>query len=1094
MCFATLSSLAALPEFDFTTAAGRTGWLPANHVGPLAGSTSGLTGTIIGGDPFLIGPAADYPAGRPLWLRLRLKSDQGGSCQVFYHPSPAPPTEVNSVRFTVAAGRWVEGRMPLPALGAGYRMRIDPPGTSGQFTLGALRFEERGPLPDFDFTTVPEVNDWTPQHDLANFGASPDGLRMTLTGGDPYFAGPARNYPTTAPLWMHLRLRSDEGGMAQVFYYRTGPDEGNSVRFYVPAGDWFDAKVRLPALGNGYRLRLDPPGSGGTCVLARLRFEERLAFAPPDWPQPTVPDLGANPASLESGPVKVVHGRGELGGFELQVNGQRMACGNRAQLVGYVRDGAARWFRLGGANSQFSLTHQPLQTLADAQIGGRLTARLVCPDPDGATWEIEQTFRLNTAGSLATETKVRVDQPRDVLHLPFLTLLPGLGSYGTNKSQALLAGIEYLENEPSSSTADLNAPASDRQVADALKLTFPLMVVAAEGNYLGVAWNREQATNLCAVFDTPDRLFHSGAQVMGLLFPGSDGLNREESSLLPYDTTRLIANRTLTVSALILGGTGDTVIPAVQQFVQSYGLAPLPAPGMSTIAFYQLAARGWLDSQIRDGDQYRHAAPGFGSMPAADAALWMDWLAPRVGDTALAGRLTEASTRALALVAPGSLNASQVGHVRYPAPALVQRRTTEHATAAREQGRAVLRHFRPDGTVKFTKRPDGPDYGRTHWADHANGQTAASLVSLLEAAAFSGDRQLITDGARLLRQTITNYHGTVPRGAQTWEIPLHTPDILASGHLVHAFVLGYELTAAPEFLAEAKYWAWTGVPFVYVTPPTDRPVGPYATIPVLGATAWVAPNWIGLPVQWCGLVYGEALYRLARHDTSGPWRQLADGIAISGIQQTYPATDANFVGLLPDSYNLRPQSRNGPNINPATVLAPTSRWLGQNAYDHCAFLRHGFMVHAPGILDSVEERADGVRFTVHGWPRLPYEILVVGMTQKPVVRVNGSPTALTPPHQYQAAEGRLILQLSGTATVEVLHPAQAALRIEPGPVPATVRVSWPAAASAYQLESTDAAGEPATWAALPSPPEPAAGRMNVDQPATAPAAFYRLAR
>jgi hypothetical protein len=312
--------------------------------------------------------------------------------------------------------------------------------------------------------------------------------------------------------------------------------------------------------------------------------------------------------------------------------------------------------------------------------------------------------------------------------------------------------------------------------------------------------------------------------------------------------------------------------------------------------------------------------------------------------------------------------------------------------------------------------------------------------------------------------------------------------------LVHAFVLGYELTAEPEFLDEAKYWAWTGVPFVYITPPTGAPVGPYATIPVLGATAWVAPNWIGLPVQWCGLVYGEALYRLARHDAAGPWRQLADGITISGVQQTYPDTDSNYLGLLPDSYSIRPQSRNGPNINPATVLAPASRWQEQNAYDHWAFLRHGMMVHVPGELEEFEEHADGVRFTVRGWPRHPYEILVVGLTQKPEVRLNGKLTNLVLPHRFQSGEGRLILQLEGTVVVEILHPAVAALRIEPAPQADGVRVSWPTAASAYRLESAPTVGPSAAWVAVEMSPATITGRLTVYQPATAPATFYRLAR
>ncbi|MBK9138799.1 MAG: hypothetical protein IPM17_08570 [Verrucomicrobia bacterium] len=1085
---------ASLPAFDFTTAAGRTGWTAANQISQFTGGVEGLSGVITGIDPMVIGPAADYPAGQPLWLRLRLYSETGGWCQVFYFPAGGQPTEARSVGFVAPAGRWVEGRVAVPALGARQRMRIDPPGSSGRFTLASLRFEARGPLPDFDFTTVPDVGEWTPQHHLSGFGPGPDGLHMTITGLDPYFAGPPRDYPDGTPLWLHFRLRSEQGGMAQVFYYRTAPSEAESVRFYVPGGDWHEAKVRLPALGKGYRLRIDPPGSGGACIVSRLWFSERVTFAEPTWPKPEPSVLGADAPAIQSGPLRVIHATNRLGGFEVRVNNILMACGNAAPLVGYVLDGAARWFRLGGEGATVTVVGQPLQHLADAQIGGRLTARVTCADPDGATWEAEQTFRLNTAGSLMVETRVRVDQDRDVLHLPLLTLLPGLGSFGTNKTQALLAGVEYLENEPSSSTADLNPPDSNRQVPDVLKLTLPLAVVAAEGQYVGFAWNREAAINVCAFFDTPDRLFHSGAQVMGLLFPGSDGLNRDESSLLPYDTARLPANRTLTVSAILLGGEGATVVPAVRQYVELFGLASLPSPGMTATDFHRLAARGWLDSKIRDGDQYRHAAPGFGSGPAADAALWMDWLAPRVEEAALAGRLSEAARRALGLVPSGSLNQALVGHVRQPAPALVYRRTVENAVAARDFGRSLLGRFRPDGTIQYRPSAGGLDYGRTHWADHANGLTAATLVAVLEAAAFSGDRQLIAEGVRRLRQAVTNYAGTVPRGAQTWEIALHTPDILAAAHLVQSFVLGYELTAEPEFLAAARDWAWTGLPFVYLTPPTDHPVGPYATIPVLGATAWVAPNWIGLPVQWCGLVYAEALYRLARHDQTGPWRQVADGIAISGIQQTYPATDAEYLGLLPDSYNLRPQSRNGPNINPATVLAPAARWLGQPVYDHRAFLRHGLIVHAPGVVDEVQERADGVAFRVRGWPSEPYEILVVGLSQRPEVRLNGAPLYLSPPHVFQAAEGRLILRLQGNATVDIRHPAQAALRIEPARQQGRVRVFWPASAARYQLESTAGLGPIAEWARVTASPEGVGGEFAIEEPTDAAAAFYRLAR
>src|SRR5688500_11826110 len=163
--------------------------------------------------------------------------------------------------------------------------------------------------------------------------------------------------------------------------------------------------------------------------------------------------------------------------------------------------------------------------------------------------------------------------------------------------------------------------------------------------------------------------------------------------------------------------------------------------------------------------------------------------------------------------------------------------------------------------------------------------------------------------------------GGVPRGAQTWEVPLHTPDVLASAHLVHAYTLGFELTGDASFLDQARYWAWTGVPFVYLVNPTGGRVGPYATIAVYGATNWEAPVWFGQPVQWCGLVYADALYRLAPRDPAGPWKQLADGITASGVQQSWPSSDAQRQGLLPDFFHLREQRADGPAINPGTLQA-----------------------------------------------------------------------------------------------------------------------------------------------------------------------------
>ncbi len=44
--------------------------------------------------------------------------------------------------------------------------------------------------------------------------------------------------------------------------------------------------------------------------------------------------------------------------------------------------------------------------------------------------------------------QVQCSQTRNVLHIPWLTLFPGLETYGSDKKQGLLAGLEYLTDEP----------------------------------------------------------------------------------------------------------------------------------------------------------------------------------------------------------------------------------------------------------------------------------------------------------------------------------------------------------------------------------------------------------------------------------------------------------------------------------------------------------------------------------------------------------------------------------------------------------------------------------------------------------------------
>ena len=893
--------------------------------------------------------------------------------------------------------------------------------------------ESAGALAAFDFTQADEVARWRPVHHVGPLSATPDGMVIPVTGDDPHLIGPPVDLPEGADLWLLIRLRSEAGGPGEIFYCPRGqgPSGERKVPFAVPAGRWVERRVPLPALGPATRFRLDPPGGSGQAVVAWMRLERRMDIPPPEWPKPAPPALGPDARTVRSGPLVVRYAPGAPGRFAVEVAGTPMAAGLAESHIGYVHEGTVRW------------------------IPWRDGVR----DPDGAVWRIAQTFTAGRDGTIDVAVRLSVDRPRDVVFLPALVLLPGAGSFGAAKKQAVLAGLEYLADEPSSSEADIRGPESRRQAPDRAKITFPLMAVAAGGRYVGLAWTPEERA--AAVFDSPDRLFGSGGHVMGLVAPGSDGENRAPGSLVPRWPDRLEADTPILLHATIIGGEGDTVIAAVGQYVALRGLPPLPDTGLDAQGYVRLAAAGWLDSKIREGNRYRHAFwENWNPHPAADAGVWLRQLASAASDAALSKRLDEAARGAIGEVPPGQYFASAVGHVRPPAAPLVFGHVAESLDVARRTAESRIGRFDAQGRVLYQQARDKPDYAATHWSRESSGLAGRAAHEAIAAAVYAGDADLVRRAVGCVR-ALDRFAGTVPRGGQTWEVPLHTPDILASAHLVAAYTLAFEATGEPHFLQEARYWAWTGVPFVYLVNPTDGPVGVYSTIAVYGATNWQAPVWFGRPVQWCGLVYADALYRLGRHDSEGPWRRLADGIAAAGVQHTWKQNDANRQGLLPDWFAPREQVRAGPAINPGTVQASAARLYGlPPVYDYAVCRKAGLYVHAPGRVEVTDESATAVAFRVSGWPAGPYWVLVsgfgAGRAQPPTVRINGAavevgmrgavanadaarrvgaspegsrraPAAAgddaagqgdTTPHEY-VDSGALILRLEGDGRVEV---------------------------------------------------------------------------
>jgi hypothetical protein len=835
----------------------------------------------------------------------------------------------------------------------------------------------------WDFTKG--LQGWQGNQQVKDLAVTAQGLQFQSTGEDPWIEGPPVDLPGAGFTRVRVSMESDADAHAELFYGATF-QAGRSVRFAVQNDGRPHEYLLLirESLGKGTRFRLDPATGPGRVVVHSLVVETLAPVESPPWERPHRPTReSAQPASMNTGALTLEqYGQG-WGDFVINVAGKEMAAGYSGEMMGLSLDGRTQWLKLREGDTSCHETPD-----------GEIVCRAILKDSGGARWEVTRRFRRLLKGDvIAAETRFTVDKDREVLYLPGLTLFPGLGTFGARKTQALFAGLEYLEDEPSSSEADVTTPEHIRRVPDPVKLTFPLMALVHEDRYIGVMWKPSRF--VAPVFDSPDRIYGSGAHVLALTAPGV-GEWRFENDLVAHTPLALKANRPFMVQASIIAGAGKTAVPAIEKCVEFLGLPPVPKLRGGFDEAVTLLAHGWLDSAINEGGLFRHAVWGesFRAAPAGDALMYIDWLANYAGDPDLVKRLGKARDLGVTKMPRGQPYMSTVSHTRTPTAPFIFGGIYPYVEQRRVEALGLLKQFDEQGIKIY--HPGKVDYSKTHFAKHANGLAAVDVVRILEAATLSADPQLIEQGLALLDKQTVLYANTVPRGAQTWEVPLHTPDILASAHLVKAYTLGYLISQKKEYLEQARYWAWTGVPFVYLRNPTAGEIGPYMTIAVLGATNWEAPVWFGRPVQWCGLVYGSALHLLSRYDSDGPWEKIAQGITAAGLQMTWPTSDAKRQGLLPDVFDPRTQMRDGPAINPGTVQAHVPELFGKGTlYDVRRLANKGFFLHAPCAIRNLQEAPDSVTFTVDGWDRKVFYVLLSGVKEKPT-QVQAAPIAGAP--------------------------------------------------------------------------------------------------
>ena len=866
---------------------------------------------------------------------------------------------------------------------------------------------------------------WRAAHHMKDVEVTTAGFSFTVTDNDPWLLGPKISIPAAPAGAKKVRFTItcepvDCDGAWEIYHDLEGKGYDERKKFALRAcGAAPHTRFSIDMPVKGFSsveggLRIDPPALPGMRFTIKSFTAEIIA---PTWSyRPETPSELSLPDGaiiLEGDGWKLRHDPRRMGAFRYESNGKTVEGNPGEPCVALGRDGTP--FKVEWKTATVKRTKSGISASAETR------------DAEGRRWRMTRAFsKADDGRALAIKTEFTCDKVR-ALHVPYLTLFAERTSNG-RKHQAMLAGLEYLDDEPSSSTKEIRMPESNRLIPSLHRICAPFAALTDTKAWLSAAWDMPSNHEYSVVFDTPDRQFRSGGHLLAFWFPAVGDV-RADSELDIYgaedysggsQTVVLRAGKGGTVAAALTSLVRPDNLPARDRFDEGDALA--------------LISHGWLDSKLREGTKVRHAAlPGFALQQASDAPALMLWLAVqlerRAGhDAALVKRLREVASEMFAAVPPDQIGQTCVSHIQRPLAPLLEGNIDAWLAARAKrlaEGAAAL----SNGYREWKKPAKGQDLGETLGAADCNGYTAITMEELLVDATWSGDEAAIASALSALDKMLARYSGTVPRGAQPWEMPLHTPDIIASGLMVRCCALGYLLKPDAKYLKEARYWAYTGLSMVHLTPPPfsfpkgTNPFGCYATCGVMGATNWDLVSWMGRPVQWCGLVYSAALYdyiRLCRNKEAEFWRTIADGIVASGVHQTYPTSEPDRQGLLPDSVYIDAQSRNPAPINPGDVQENLAEMLRSPHYALRAFPgSEPALLHMAGEATDLAAKGGKLTCRVHAWPERESRLVVTRIDMPKSITLDGKPLKFTYDAARRIAVATLPPSASGLLTLKI---------------------------------------------------------------------------
>ena len=540
-------------------------------------------------------------------------------------------------------------------------------------------------------------------------------------------------------------------------------------------------------------------------------------------------------------------------------------------------------------------------------------------DVDGVNWKLQLAFNLTEdTKRVKTIYRLSVDKERELLAFRGTEIFAGHKSSREKKTAALFPGLEYLEgDEPSSNIRDAAPPLNNKLVPHPYKITIPVMAVEIQKSVVGIAWDQLQSwdgesQNVSAVFASPNWHHQERNHLMGLFLPTIPEWV-EENTLIAKTAYQLTPEREITLNCEIIADGNATILEAISHWKDAYGTPKPLDPPRNDEEELLLSRHGFLHT-VWDAEnrQSRHCVDWTSqNEPSFATLLWYDYLVTKSED--VRQRVTEIAEKTIADVGVGGLSAGGSCHIlsgEFPF-------YYGHLDAAigyyEAEVQPIIESQSENGSWGFEPSSEKTQsLGKT--GDVVLGTCAANALKLLKHARITGNKASLEAGKKALSYMD---RFSVPRGAQTWECPLYEPDILAAAHAVGAYVEAHEIFGNKTYLKRAEYWAETGLPFLYHWHLPDRPGMQFASIPVFGTTFYTH-SWLGVPVQWNGLVYAYYLQRLNKHVNEDQWRQIAEGITVSAMYQQWD--DGELKGTYPDGFYGFCTEGKGPHINPEDIM------------------------------------------------------------------------------------------------------------------------------------------------------------------------------